>query len=115
MGTGRDIADRYVEVATSDGRGQLADLFAVDGVLHSPDGMAVHGREAIRAYYDEHLAHQVPDFRIGHAVETADACWIELEAPDGSGGHRMVATDHFSIAADGLVTRMAVFLRPQPK
>lgn len=105
-------ARRYVAVAVADGKGKLADLFAVDAEFHNPRGVIVRGRENIRAFYAEHLANVVPAFHISRSVVDGAQCWIELangspDAPD------LVAANHFTVGADGLITRLAVFLRPR--
>jgi SnoaL-like domain len=107
----RQAADSYEQVATSGGAGKLADLFAEDAVFHSPDGAITTGRAAIRAFYDGRLvAGERLAWHFGRVVEMGDECWAELENDDG----RLIATDHFTVGDDGLITRMAVFLRPPP-
>jgi hypothetical protein len=69
------------------------------------------GRDAIRAHYAEILTPGVAlGWVWGRVVRAGDDCWAELEQ-DG----RVIATDHFTIGSDGLFTRMAVFVRPQPR
>ena len=46
----RQVVDRYVEIATADGKAALAELFAPDGVFHAPDGSVYRGREQIAAF-----------------------------------------------------------------
>src|SRR4051794_959819 len=105
----RRAADSYAEVATSGGAGKLADLFAEDAEFHNPQGGITRGREAIRAFYDETLTGRVVSWHFGRVVEKGNDCWTELENDEG----RIVAADHFTVGDDGLITRMAVFLRPQ--
>lgn len=105
-------AARYVEVATSDGKEKLADLFAEHAVFHNPDGAITRGRDAIRAFYRVKLANLTPEFHIARANTAGDECWIELANGDPS-TPELVATNHFTVGADGLITRLAVFLRPR--
>jgi hypothetical protein len=97
----------YQRVATSGGAGKLADLFAEDAIFHDPRGGIQHGREAIRAFYDATLTGVEVVWDWGRVVVDGDHCWAELER-DG----RLLATDHFTLGPDGLITRMVVFLRP---
>ena len=107
----RQAADSYEQVATSGGAGKLADLFAEEAVFHSPDGAVTLGRAAIRTFYDARLvAGQPLAWHFGRVVEDGNECWAELENDEG----RLVATDHFTVGDGGLITRMAVFLRPPP-
>ena len=71
-------ARRYVEVATSDGKGDLADLFSADADFLTPVGTALHGREEIRAFYTAHLANITPTFHISAMLASDEACWVEL-------------------------------------
>lgn len=105
-------AQRYVEVAVANGKGDLADLFAVDAEFHNPRGVIVRGRENIRAFYAEHLANVVPAFHIARSVVDGAQCWVELAngSPDAP---ELVAANHYTVDADGLITRLAVFLRPR--
>jgi limonene-1,2-epoxide hydrolase len=105
-------AERYVEVATADGKGKLADLFAEDAVFHNPAGGIVSGREEIRAFYERFLRDYRPEFHIARMVASGDQCWIELangerSAPD------LLAANHFEVNEDGLIARLAVFVRPR--
>src|SRR5205823_6320769 len=78
MSDPRTTADRYVEVATADGKEALATLFAPDGVFHAPDGSTYRGRDEIATFYRRHLANVVPTFHIHRAVADGRDCWIEL-------------------------------------
>ena len=109
----RRAVDRYVEVATSGGKGAIADLFAADATFHNADGGITRGREAIRAVYEEKLANITPAFHVAHLVEDGDHCWVEL-ANGSTDDPQLIASDHFTVDAEGLITRMAVFLRPRP-
>jgi len=106
-------AQRYVELATGDAKGNLADLFAEDAVFHNPEGGVTRGREAIRAFYERRLADLTPAFHIARMAAGGDECWVELAYGDDAAPD-LVATDHFTVGPDGLITRMAVFLRPRP-
>jgi limonene-1,2-epoxide hydrolase len=113
MPDARSTADRYVAVATADGKDALATLFAPDGVFHAPDGAIYRGRNEIAAFYRRHLANVVPTFHIHRAVADGRDCWIELA--DGSVDNpTLLASNHFSVAEDGQITRLAVYLRPRP-
>jgi limonene-1,2-epoxide hydrolase len=113
MTDARTTADRYVEVATADGKDALATLFAPDAVFHAPDGSTYHGRDEIAAFYRRHLANVVPTFHIHRGVVDGSDCWIELA--DGTPENpTLLAGSHFTVDDDGLITRLAVYLRPRP-
>jgi hypothetical protein len=102
-----------VEVATGGGKGRLADLFSEDAVFHNPSGTVASGRDEIRAFYEWRLKDITPEFHISRAVASGDSCWVELangepESPE------LVSANHFTVDADGLISRLAVFLRPRP-
>jgi len=109
----RDTADRYVEVATADGKEALANLFSPDAVFHAPDGAVYRGRDDIAAFYRRHLANIVPTFHIHRAVSADDDCWIEL-AERTDDDPTLLASNHFTVDREGLITRLAVYLRPRP-
>ena len=106
-------AERYVAVATSGGRGALADLFSADAEFHNPRGHIVRGRENIRSFYTDHLRDITVTFHMGRSLAAGDSCWIELQDHDPNGEVRLVASNHFTVDDEGLITRLAVFLRPQ--
>jgi hypothetical protein len=113
MSDPRATADRYVAIATADGKEALAGLFTTDGVFHAPDGRVHRGRDAIAAFYRAHLATIVPTFRIHRAVVDGDECWVELaDGPPGAAS--LVASNHFTVGDDGLIEKLVVFLRPRP-
>jgi hypothetical protein len=105
-------AERYVEVATGGGKGRLADLFAPDAEFHHPEGGVINGRETIRAFYDRRLANLTPTFHIPRMAKAGDECWVELAYGDPSAPD-LVSANHFTVGPDGLITRLAVFLRPR--
>jgi limonene-1,2-epoxide hydrolase len=107
-----DAAKRYVAVAVSGGKGALADLFSADAEFHNPRGHIVQGRDDIRAFYDGHLRNVTVVFRIGRSVAAGNSCWVELENVDPDGRASLVAANHFTVDDQGLITRLAVFLRP---
>ena len=103
-----------MEVATADGKEALATLFAPDSVFYAPDGSTYRGRDEIAAFYRRHLANVVPTFHIQRAVADADECWIELA--DGTvEDPTLLASNHFRVDDDGLITRLVVYLRPRPR
>jgi limonene-1,2-epoxide hydrolase len=109
----RATADRYVEVATADGKEALATLFALDASFDAPDGATYRGRDQIAAFYRRHLANIVPAFHIHRAVVDGRHCWIEL-ANEPSENPTLLATNHFTVDDDGLIAQLTVFLRPHP-
>lgn len=104
--------DRYVEVATADGKAALAELFAPDGIFHAPDGSVYRGREQIAAFYARHLATVVPEFHVHRAVEHGRDCWVELANPPMD-APVLLASSHFTVDDEGLIARLVVFLRPR--
>ena len=114
MSTASATAERYVALAVADAKEGLAELFALDATFEAPDGSHYVGRAQIAAFYKKHLADVVPAFHIHRAVSSGDdQCWIELaygtpEAPV------LIASNHFTVGADGLISNLTVFLRPQP-
>jgi limonene-1,2-epoxide hydrolase len=109
----RATADRYVEIATADGKEALATLFAEDAHFHAPDGSVYQGRAGIAAFYRRHLANIVPTFHIHRAIVEGNDCWIEL-ADGAVDSPILLASNHFTVDDGGLITRLAVFLRPRP-
>jgi hypothetical protein len=105
-------AERYVEVATTGGKGKLADLFAPDAEFHHPEGGIISGRETIRAFYDRRLADLTPAFHIARMVVSGSECWVELAYGDQA-APELVSANHFTVGRGGLITRLAVFLRPR--
>ncbi len=108
----RQIADRYVAIATADGKAALAALFASDATFHAPDGSVYRGREQIAAFYARHLATVVPRFHIHRAVEVGRDCWVELANPPLD-DPVLLCSNHFTVDHDGFIARLAVFLRPR--
>jgi hypothetical protein len=113
MSDPRATADRYVEVATADGKEALAELFAPTAVFMAPDGNTYQGRTDIAGFYARHLANVVPEFHIQNSVSEGRSCWIEL-ANGTLDDPLYLATNHFTVDGDGLIERLAVFLRPRP-
>ena len=107
-------AERYVAVATSGGGAALADLFSDDAEFHNPRGGVVRGRESIRSFYADHLRGVTVAFHVGRSVAEGDSCWVELQGSDPDGQIRLIASNHFTVDEQGLITRLAVFLRPAP-
>ncbi len=107
-------AKRYVAVATAGGGAALADLFTIDAEFHNPRGGLVRGRENIRSFYEEHLRGVTVIFHIGRSVVEGDSCWVELQNSESDGQVRLIASNHFTVNEEGLITRLAVFLRPTP-
>jgi hypothetical protein len=105
-------AERYVEVAVTGGKGKLADLFAEDAEFHDPEGEILSGREVIRAFYDRRLADLTPSFHIARVVDSGSECWVELAHGDRA-APELVSANHFTVGTGGLITRLAVFLRPR--
>ena len=110
----RATVDRYVEVATADGKEALATLFALDATFQAPDGATYRGRDEIAAFYRRHLANIVPRFHIHRAVVDGHDCWIEL-ANGPADDPTLLASNHYTVDDNGLIAQLAVFLRPQPK
>lgn len=106
------MAEQYVQMATADAKEGLAQLFAPDAEFHAPDGNVYHGRDQIAAFYRSHLANIVPTFHIHKAVVENDNCWIEL-ADGPTDQPTLLATNHFTVGDDELITRLGVYLRPR--
>lgn len=114
MADARSTAERYVEVATADGKEALAELFASDAVFHAPDGKVHRGRAEIATFYRRYLATIVPAFHIQRAVSDGNDCWIEL-AGGTVDDPILRASNHFTVDDDGFIVQLVVFLRPQPR
>jgi limonene-1,2-epoxide hydrolase len=113
MSDPRATADRYVAIATADGKEALAELFTADATFHAPNGTIYHGREEIAGFYRKYLANIVPAFHIHRAVSEGCDCWIELA--DGTPDAPILrASNHFTLDDDGFIVRLAIYLRPQP-
>ena len=91
----------------------LANLFAADACFHAPDGLMYRGLDEIAAFYRRYLANVVPTFHIHRAVANGNDCWMKL-ANGPVDNPVLLASNHFTVDDDGLITRLAVYLRPRP-
>ena len=109
----RATADRYVEIATADGKEALATLFAPDAVFHAPDGSVYSaGRRSLPSTGATSPMSYQPSTS-DRAVTDGSDCWVELA--DGSlDDPTFLASNHFTVGDDGFITRLIVFLRPRP-
>jgi hypothetical protein len=114
MANPRATADRYVEVATADGKEALAELFAMDGLFQAPNGSDYRGRAAIADFYRQYLAQRVPTFHIHRAVSEGHDCWVEL-ADGTTDDPVLLASSHFTVDDNNMIVRLCVYLRPQPR
>jgi aryl-alcohol dehydrogenase-like predicted oxidoreductase len=105
----------YVDLINARRYDEIGDLFAADGEFLAPTGETLRGREAIRAFYSSALRQIAPEEVWVHsAVAEGNRCVIEISArlPGEPAGSSHVVVDHFTVDAAGLVTRLAVYLRP---
>jgi len=105
----------YIDLINARRYDEIGDLFAADGEFLAPTGETLRGREPIRAFYSSALRQISPEEVWVHsAVSEGNCCVIEIAArlPGEPRGSSHVVVDHFTVDAAGLVTRMAVYLRP---
>lgn len=62
MGQARDVMDRLMAAMDAKDRETLADCYAVDAVIQTPDRTGISGREAIADYFF-HFWEAMPDVR----------------------------------------------------
>jgi uncharacterized protein (TIGR00369 family) len=116
FGAGAAVACRRYLECINDGRySEVADLFAADAVFLAPDGSTIRGRDAIRSFYASALELIRPR-RVWARTLVADERFavmeIAAELSDEDAGREHVVIDHFTVDGGGMVTRMAVYLRP---
>ena len=109
-----DVARHYIGFVNAGRYSEIGDLFAEDALYLPPTGETINGREGIQVFYERFLGDLRPTFRIGHAAEQGADCAIELEAADRGkvGTYTLTAVDYFTVNSQGLISRMAVYLRP---
>ncbi len=108
--------ERYIELINARRYDEIADIFAEDAEFLAPTGRTLRGRESIRAFYGAGLRKISPEkVWIHSSVTEDDRCVIEIAArlPGDPEDARHIVVDHFTVDEAGLVTRMAVYLRPE--
>jgi uncharacterized protein (TIGR00369 family) len=106
---------RYLDCINEGRYAAVADLFAADAEFLAPDGSTVRGRDAIRSFYTSALDVIRPR-RVWARTLVADEHYavmeIAAELSDEDAEREHVVVDHFTVDDGGMVTRMAVYLRP---
>jgi hypothetical protein len=109
-------AKAYVDAVQAGRYADVAKLYADDAVILGPMGKVISGRQAIDHFYGDVIAKMKPKVvGVAYAGDETD-CMLELAAiSDGPGDgthYRLSSIDHFTVNAEGKVTRMIVFVRP---
>ena len=109
-----EIARGYITLVNEGRYSEISALFSENALYLPPTGEIINGRDAIHDFYERFLSALRPSFRLGHVAEQGSDCAIELEAvdPDSADGYTLTAVDFFTVDASGLISRMAVYLRP---
>ena len=105
----------YIDLINARRYDDIGDLFAAEAEFLAPTGDTLRGREAIRSFYSSALRRIAPEEVWVHSsVAEGNRCVIEIAArlPGEPPGSSHIVVDHFTVDAAGLVTRMAVYLRP---
>ncbi|WP_165818263.1 nuclear transport factor 2 family protein [Frankia canadensis] len=116
MSAARAAVDRYLHLINERRYDEIASIFAPDGLFLAPIGEEFRGREAIHGFYSAGLRVIAPaKVWASSAVAEGNVCVIEISAqlPGEEAGRTHTVVDHFTVDDAGLVTRMAVYLRPE--
>jgi hypothetical protein len=112
-GSACEVANAYVTLVDSGRAPEVARLFAPDAIFLGPDDRVLNGREAIAGFYAK-----VPSL-VSHAVplsfmDRGHECIMELavQAGDSPDRYRLLAIDHFTVDAQGLVKQLVIYFRP---
>jgi hypothetical protein len=110
-----DAVRKYVDLINARRYDDIGDLFAEDAEFLAPTGDTLRGRQSIQAFYAAGLRKISPDEVWLHSsVAEGARCVIEIAArlANDPPGKTHIVVDHFTVDGAGLVTRMAVYLRP---
>ena len=120
-----DVAHHYVEYIQERRYDAVGDLWAEDAVFHTPAGTILHGQAAIRAFYARFLKTITPELQAASFVadETSRVCVMELKTrmsrdaqgrwtTDSKAPYSLSAIDRMTIAPDGRIQAMTVYLAP---
>lgn len=109
-------AQAYVDSINAGRFGDVADLFAPNGLLLHPPGHSHIGQTEIREFYESTIGPMRPEIvPVGYVGEGRE-CMVEIAAKIDIGGeHRfmLASVDHFTVSRDGKVTRMISYGRPR--
>jgi hypothetical protein len=113
----RRAALRYVELVNDGAFDQVGSLFAPLAVVLAPSGEEVVGREAITALWAEQYSRTGPSgVSVASCVFDETTCALELspQLPGEDAPRTGMVIDHFTIDGEGLISRLAIYLRPTP-
>jgi hypothetical protein len=117
-GTACMVAKRYLDLVNAGRYGEIADLFAADGVvldpMRGPSGGVARGTAQIDAFYSNRIGRMRPHV-IGVAyVGTRQECMLENAArvPPAT-RYALSSVNHFAVNRQGKITRMVAFARPR--
>jgi hypothetical protein len=109
------VAQGYIDLVNARRYGEIAAMFADDGVSLPPSQQVVQGRAALDAFYPQ-IAQQGPTLiAVGYTCAGND-CFVEIAAEEDVAGERrfvLVAVNHFTVNEQGLATRMITYARPR--
>jgi ketosteroid isomerase-like protein len=109
MNAAQSAAEAYVHCVNSKDLEGLIALFRSDAsVLHRIGRF--DGFDAIRGFYEEHIFPLATRIDGERFVTTDNDCVLEAVAAAESGLRTEIA-DVFTVGSDGLVTRLAIYLR----
>lgn len=103
----------YIRLISAGQYDSVGGLFSGDAVYMGPDGKTRHGSKAVGAFYSEFLPKLKPMLMASIYMQQGNECMMELENKDSKTGEYMAAAvDHFTVNADGKISKFVVFLRP---
>src|SRR5207253_931280 len=113
----RHTTERYLQLIQTNERSAIVELFADDAVVEGYLGPPLHGRDAIRKFYESfHFAPPDdgrPRIRIRSWVTDGKRCVIEADALDPANGeYAPFALDHITVNEEGKFVRLAYYRSP---
>ena len=116
-GSACEIANQYVTLIFSDRASEVPKLFAADGEFIGPEDRVLRGPAEIATFYDK--VHQPGAIPLSF-IDNGHECIMELagKRPNDRRGmtdvYKLVAIDHFTVAADRKIRRLVIFFRQNP-
>lgn len=110
------LAETYVERVRAGDFAGMAELFTEDAIVFPPLRAApAVGREAIRHFYQNTIGKIAPKPVAVSIFGEGRECYMELSVQlevDGEPRWALTTIDHFTLADNGLFSRMVVYVRP---
>ena len=107
-------ADRYVSLVAARRGEEIGRLFATNAIFLGPEERVLRGRDEIAAFYAANVARRVSHVIPLSFMDRGRECIMEIAiaTAEEPGHYRLLAMDHFTIGADGLIERLLIYFRP---